>query len=86
MLRQVRRVPPPNAGIRRARRLLEQSLRKVLREGRPDTIALIRYAVTDAAGEVHDNYWSAVHTPLFDDDADHLITPEERLRVAMARQ
>ena len=52
------------------RQLLEQSFRRVLREGRPDTIALISYAVADAAGQARGAYWSAVHTPLFDEDGE----------------
>ena len=50
------------------RRLLEDSIRRVLDDGRPDAIALVRYAVADASGDVKDSYWSAVHTPLLDDD------------------
>jgi PAS domain S-box-containing protein len=47
-------------------RLLDQSLARVLRTGQPDEIALIRYDIANAAGEMETRYWSATHTPVTD--------------------
>jgi PAS domain S-box-containing protein len=50
--------------------LLRQSLERVLATGKPDVIAFIRYRVPraeDGDGEVEDRFWSATHTPIFDE-------------------
>jgi PAS domain S-box-containing protein len=50
--------------------LLRQSLERVLATGEPDIIAFIRYRVPrteDGDREVEDRFWSATHTPIFDD-------------------
>jgi PAS domain S-box-containing protein len=50
--------------------LLRQSLERVLATGTPDVIAFIRYRVPraeDGDGEVEDRFWSATHTPIFDE-------------------
>jgi PAS domain S-box-containing protein len=51
-------------------RLLRESLERVLATGQPDTLALIPYAIPrpDAKGGGFEmRYWTAVHTPLFDE-------------------
>ena len=48
-------------------RLLQASFKRVLRTGEPDELALIRYDIRNAAGEMEERYWSATHTPLEDD-------------------
>lgn len=47
-------------------RLLDNSLRSVLRTGETDEIALIRYDIRSPSGEMETHYWSATHTPLLD--------------------
>lgn len=48
-------------------RLLRSSLERVLREGTPDSLPLIRYAIPDeATGAYRERFWSAWHTPVFD--------------------
>jgi PAS domain S-box-containing protein len=50
--------------------LLRQSLERVLATGKPDVIAFIRYRVPraeDGDGEIEDRFWSATHTPIFDE-------------------
>ncbi|WP_168220299.1 PAS domain-containing protein [Azospirillum thermophilum] len=47
--------------------LLRASLNRVLQTGRPDALALIRYAIPAAGDAVfEDRYWSATHTPILD--------------------
>ncbi|GGD92293.1 hypothetical protein GCM10011515_09990 [Tsuneonella deserti] len=46
--------------------LLSQSFDRVLRTGERDEIALIRYDIANAAGEMEVRYWSATHTPVKD--------------------
>ncbi|CAN5742512.1 hypothetical protein BH11PSE1_BH11PSE1_04880 [soil metagenome] len=51
-------------------RLLRDSFARVIALGQPDTMALIPYAIERPAsqgGGMEMRYWSAVHTPLFDD-------------------
>ena len=48
-------------------RLLNESLRRVLRTGEADEIALIRYDIMSPDGTMETHYWSATHTPLLDD-------------------
>ncbi|MGN6498997.1 MAG: sensor histidine kinase [Tsuneonella sp.] len=45
-------------------KLLEGSLRRVLRTGKPDELALIRYDIANPEGGMDSRYWSATHTPL----------------------
>ncbi len=46
-------------------RQLRTSLQRVLREGRPDHLPLIHYAIPKPSGDGYeDRYWSATHTPL----------------------
>ncbi len=50
--------------------MLRASFERVLATGRPDTLALIPYKVTrytDHGVALQDRYWSATHTPLFDE-------------------
>lgn len=54
----------PNEGESGA--LLRASLERVLRTGRPDSIAYIPYPIPGPTGELEMRYWSAVHTPLPD--------------------
>jgi signal transduction histidine kinase/DNA-binding response OmpR family regulator len=54
-------------------RQLRQSLETVLHTGAPDTIALIRYAIPQAAGgttHFEDRFWSASHTPILDESGE----------------
>ncbi len=46
--------------------LLDGSLRKVLRTGESDEIALIRYDIRNPDGSMDVRYWSATHTPFLD--------------------
>jgi len=51
-------------------RMLRESFERVLREGKPDTLALIPYQVARHTPEgvvMEERYWSATHTPLFDE-------------------
>ena len=48
-------------------RQLQGSLQKVLDTERPDEIALIRYDIKAADGRSEVRYWSATHTPIFED-------------------
>lgn len=48
-------------------RLLQASFARVLRSGESDELALIRYDIVNAAGEMDERYWSATHTPLTDE-------------------
>jgi PAS domain S-box-containing protein len=50
--------------------LLARSFERVLKTRAPDEIALIRYDIVNAAGEMDVRYWSATHTPLADDRGD----------------
>jgi two-component sensor histidine kinase len=45
-------------------KLLDGSLRRVLRTGKPDELALIRYDIANPAGGMDSRFWSATHTPL----------------------
>src|SRR5690606_10907265 len=62
---------PTDEGRQNARQL-RASFERVLREDRPDHLALIRYAIprTRADGEVEleDRFWSATHTPIHDSE------------------
>jgi PAS domain S-box-containing protein len=52
-------------------RMLRASLERVLAERRPDTLALIRYAIARMAEDgmvFEERYWSATHTPIFGED------------------
>lgn len=58
----------PNEG--EAGERLLSSLRRVIKTGKPDTLAYIHYAIARPerlGGGTEDRYWTAVHTPLFDD-------------------
>ncbi|MDP3299112.1 MAG: PAS domain-containing protein [Phenylobacterium sp.] len=58
----------PNAG--EGGRRLRDSLERVLATGQSDTLALIPYAIplpVSLGGGLEMRFWSAVHTPLFDD-------------------
>src|SRR4051794_17486600 len=46
---------------------LYNSLERVLRTGKRDEIALIRYDIATPSGGYEERYWSATHTPLFDE-------------------
>ncbi|HVH42481.1 MAG TPA: PAS domain-containing sensor histidine kinase [Labilithrix sp.] len=76
---------PNNASAR----LLDASLKKVLRTRRPDFLALIPYRVArEHGGPLEDRYWSATHTPIVGTDGEvelilqHTVdvTELERLR------
>lgn len=56
----------PSDPASESHQLLEGSLRRVLRTGDPDEIALIRYDIANASGEMDTRYWSATHTPVVD--------------------
>ncbi|HYG27049.1 MAG TPA: HWE histidine kinase domain-containing protein [Caulobacteraceae bacterium] len=62
---------PTEEGRENARQL-RASFERVLREGRPDHLALIRYAIPRTLPDGHvrfeDRFWSATHTPIHDDD------------------
>ena len=62
----------PTEDGRENARQLRASFERVLREGRPDHLALIRYALprTSSDGQVRfeERFWSATHTPIHDDD------------------
>ena len=49
-------------------RLLRNSLDKVVRTGKRDEIALIRYDIPLPSGGYDERYWSATHIPLMDGD------------------
>lgn len=49
-------------------RLLDESLRRVIRTAEVDEIALIRYDIRSPDGTMDTHYWSATHTPLLDAD------------------
>jgi PAS domain S-box-containing protein len=49
-------------------RLLKGSLERVFRTGQTDELALIRYDIQTPAGQMDARYWSATHTPHFDDE------------------
>jgi PAS domain S-box-containing protein len=54
-------------------RQLRRSLKIVLAEKRPDTIAVIHYPIEYETGDgrmYQDRYWSATHTPLLDEDGE----------------
>ncbi|MFC3126805.1 response regulator [Pseudoroseomonas globiformis] len=51
-----------------AERQLRASLDAVLDRGEPHTIALIRYAIPMPGGEFDERFWSATHTPIFDEE------------------
>jgi PAS domain S-box-containing protein len=51
-------------------RMLRASFERVLTSGQPDTIAYIPYAVAKNGGAAEMRYWSAVHTPVTDDDGE----------------
>jgi PAS domain S-box-containing protein len=51
-------------------RLLRASFDRVLRSGETDELALIRYDIVNAAGEMDERYWSATHTPLTGDNGE----------------
>lgn len=58
----------PNEGEAGERVL--SSLRRVIKTGQPDTLAYIHYAIErpiSQGGGLEDRYWTAVHTPLFDE-------------------
>ncbi|MCX7515154.1 PAS domain-containing sensor histidine kinase [Frateuria sp. STR12] len=53
--------------------MLRASLERVLATGRADTLALIPYKVTQHTAQgvvLQDRYWSATHTPLFDEQGE----------------
>lgn len=58
----------PSAPESESHRLLEGSLERVLRTGRPDELALIRYDIRNSDGSMDVRYWSATHTPLLGSD------------------
>lgn len=85
----------PSEGEPRA--MLEGSLRRVLQTGRPDSLALIRYAIPRPAaqgGGFETRWWSASHTPLRDPDGEVAyvlqntvdVTEVQRLRDAAAER
>lgn len=45
---------------------LAESLRSVVRTGKPDTMEALRYDIKDEKGELQERYWQATHYPLFD--------------------
>lgn len=54
-------------------RKLRASFERVLSTGEPDSLALIPYAIPKETAEgtkVEKRYWSATHTPLFDEDGE----------------
>ncbi|WP_192843048.1 sensor histidine kinase [Aureimonas frigidaquae] len=58
----------PNEGAEGRR--LRESIARVIATGRPDTLAYIHYRIPAAGtqGGFEDRYWSAVHSPLLDED------------------
>ena len=56
----------PNPGESGQR--LRASFERVLAEGESDTLAYIHYPIPGPDGTMEDRYWTAVHTPLRDDD------------------
>ncbi|RWX78529.1 response regulator [Neorhizobium lilium] len=48
-------------------RMLRQSFAKVLASACVDHIPLIAYPIEDTSGVLTERYWSATHTPMFDD-------------------
>ena len=48
--------------------LLHDSLMQVVRTGKPDELALIRYDIRGPDGTMQELYWSATHTPLCGED------------------
>ncbi|WP_168990377.1 PAS domain-containing protein [Aureimonas flava] len=81
----------PSEGPERAR--LESSIRRVFESGRADTLAFIEYAIplsADPADGFEKRYWSAVHSPLCDEQGQVIfalqntvdITELVRLRTA----
>jgi PAS domain S-box-containing protein len=48
-------------------RMLRLSFAKVLETGCVDHLPLIAYPIKDEAGALQERYWSATHTPIFDD-------------------
>lgn len=57
----------PSDPASESHRLLKGSLERVIRTGQADELALIRYDIQSAAGQMDTRYWSATHTPHFDD-------------------
>jgi two-component sensor histidine kinase len=47
---------------------VRESLERTLASRRPDVMPVQRYAVAGPDGEPEERYWSAVQTPVFDDD------------------
>lgn len=55
--------PNPDESGRR----LQDSLERVIATGEPDTLAYLHYPIKRADGTLASRYWTAVHTPIFDD-------------------
>ena len=84
--------PGPDAGDLHNARQLRASLTRVLETGEPDHLAVIRYSIPtigpDGAMVLEERFWSATHTPIFDErgQLSHIlqhttdITELERLR------
>ncbi len=47
-------------------RQMVASIERVVQHGRPDTLALLRYDVPQAAGGFEQRYWTITHAPVFD--------------------
>lgn len=47
---------------------LAESIRNVIRTGKPDTMPLLHYDIKDETGKFVTRYWEATHYPLFDAD------------------
>jgi PAS domain S-box-containing protein len=76
-----------------SRELLQRSLERVLRTGKPDVLAVIAYRVPVPGGE-QDRYWSATHVPILDEQGGVVfvlqntadITELQRLKQVAANQ
>ncbi len=58
----------PNEGESGQR--LRASFRRVFETGKPDTLAYIPYDIPNPEGGIDQRFWTAVHTPLFDDEGE----------------
>jgi len=67
-------------------RVLRASLERVLRTGEPDAIPFIRYRVPSGEGGERDAFWSATHTPLFDDDGAPAFVLQHTMNVTRLRE
>jgi two-component sensor histidine kinase len=74
--------PPTGEGGR----LIEESLRRVLATGAPETLPLVTYPIPARGGGFTMKYWSCVHLPLFDEAGEVAYVAQNAVDVTELQQ